>query len=249
MNTDDIFKGRIRELASAAAYGGRFCFTDFLNAAELSYVKSIQSSLPCDVSFSGGYETAERVIARFGSAKELGYEEEFPIVVIHISPLNPRFSDKLTHRDFLGAAVNLGIDRRLTGDILTDGTQAWLFAEAHIAPFIEENLTRVKHTAVSAKKTAKIPDGIISAPEEICVICPSLRLDAVISKVFNISRKEADNLFAAEKIFVNSVVQTKPSHVLKEGDTVSARGLGRFKYIESAGDTRKGNIKIRIMKY
>lgn len=247
--SDEIFKGRIRDLAYTAAYDGRPCFTDFLTPAQLSYVRSCQKDLPCSVSFFGGYETAERVMSGFGSADEPVCEEDFPISVIHICPLNLRFSDKLTHRDFLGAVLNLKIDRRLTGDILTDGAQAWIFAEDHIVNFIEENLTRVKHTSVSAKRAEKIPEGIISAPEEFFLITSSLRLDSVISKVFNLSRKETDKLFASEKIFINSIVQTKPSRILKEGDIVSARGFGRFRFIECTGETRKGNIKILIEKY
>lgn len=247
--SDDIFEGRIEELARAAAGRGCFMFSDFLNPAQQSYVLSVKKNLPAEVSFFGGYETAERVIARFGCEEEAGYAVQYPIILLHISPLNMKFSDKLTHRDFLGAVLNLGIDRRLTGDILTDGKEGWLFAREHIAGFIEESLTRVKHTSVFVSRADKLPEGLVPEPAAVSLIVPSLRLDAVISKSFGLSRKEVQNLLNSEKIFVNSRIQEKASYILKENDLVSVRGSGRLKYIETAGITKKENIKITVLKY
>ena len=246
---DEIFKGRIHELAELSANGNCCMFTDFLNMAEQSYILTEQRSLPASAVFFGGYCSAERVIARFGNIDEPGYDVPFPITILHISPLNRKFSDKLTHRDFLGAVLNLGIDRKLTGDILTDGTDGWIFVRDHIAGFIEESLTHIKHTSVKAVKAENIPEGIIHEPETISLTVPSLRLDAVISKAFNISRKEADRLLASEKICINSIIRLKASDILKEGDLISVRGLGRIRYIETSGDTRKGNLKILIEKF
>ena len=246
---DEIFKGRIDELARTAAASGRFVFTDFLDMAQRSYILAGRRSLPALPVFYGGYPGAERVIAGFGVPEEAGYEAFFPIAIVHISPLNERFSDKLSHRDFLGAVLNLGIDRRLTGDILTDGTEGWIFVREHIAAFIEESLTQIKHTRVKAVKTDHIPDGIIREPLAENIIVPSLRLDVLISRVFNLPRKETEKLLASEKVFINGIVRTKSSYILKEGDLVSVRGCGRFRYAEDAGNTKKGNIKAVIEKY
>ena len=248
-DVDEMFKGRIRELAKLSANGNCCMFTDFLNPAEQSYILTTQKSLPASAAFFGGYGTAERVVAKFGSVYEPSYDVPYPITILHITPLNPKFSDKLTHRDFLGAVLNLGIDRKLTGDILTDGTDGWIFVRNHIAGYIEESLTQVRHTSVKAAEAENIPEGIIHGPETTFLTVPSLRLDAVISKAFNISRREVDKLLASEKIFVNSIIRSKASCLLKEGDLISVRGFGRIRYIETSGDTRKGNLKIRIDRY
>lgn len=246
---DDIFKGRINELAAASALSGRFTFTDFLTPAQRSYILKNERSLPAEINFFGGYEAAERVIAGFGSLAESEYEVPYPISILHIRARNTKFSDKLTHRDFLGAVLNLGIERKLTGDILTNKDEGWIFVLSHIADFIEENLTQVKHTSVAVSRVLSLPDALISSPESVYIITPSLRLDAVISKVFCFSRKDAEKLIASEKVFVNSLVKTKSTYELKEGDLVSARGFGRFRYKESRGDTRKGNMKILVEKF
>lgn len=63
------------------------------------------------ITLYGGREEAERKILRFGSEAELGYEQPFPICCIRIRPLSAKFADKLSHRDYLGALMNLGIER------------------------------------------------------------------------------------------------------------------------------------------
>lgn len=248
-DTDGIFKGRINELAKAAAGSGRFMFTDFLNMAQQSYILTNQKNLPAQVDFFGGYTGAERVIAAFFSPDDSGCEIPFPVEIIRISPLKPGASCTLLHRDFLGAVLNLGIDRKLTGDILTDGTQGWIFVREHIAPFIEESLSRVKNTAVCAQKVQSIPEGIIRAPEAVTLIVPSLRLDVLVSKALNLQRKDAEKLINSEKVFINSIILTKTSHTVKPGDLVSVRGHGRFRFSKTSGTTKKGNLKIIVEKY
>lgn len=247
--SDDIFKGRIRDLSWAAAQKNCFAFSDFLTPAQRSDVLGMRSSLPSGVSFWGGYEDAERVMARFGSVQDLGYEEPYPMVILQISPENEKFCDDMTHRDFLGALLNLGIDRKLTGDILTDGKSAYVFVQDHIASFICDSLERVKHTSVKVCEVSEIPETLFKTPENARVTVPSLRLDAVISKAFNLPRSVVSGLIRQQKVFVNSRMALKDSLFLKEGDLVSVRGHGRFRYLESLHPTKKGNLVILIDKY
>ena len=248
-DSEHIFRARIDELARTAAGRDCFTFTDFLNPAEQSYVLEAAAHFCVPVVCTGGFDQAERVIARFGSPEELGYVADFPIALLHIRPLNVKFSDTLGHRDYLGAVLNLGIDRKYTGDILTDGTEGWLFAAEHMAPFIAENLTRVCHTIVTAGRADRLPEGLVHEPERITFVVPSLRLDAVIARAYGMSRKEVLSLFAAEKVFVNSRIRMKPAYELKEGDLISVRGYGRFRYCSMCGDTRKGNLRIAVDRY
>lgn len=77
------------------------------------------------ITLYGGREEAERKILRFGSEAELGYEQPFPICCIRIRPLSAKFADKLSHRDYLGALMNLGIERSTIGDILPGEGEAF----------------------------------------------------------------------------------------------------------------------------
>lgn len=246
---DPVFAGRVRDMAHTACTGYRYIFSDFLTLAEQSDVLAMEKDLPAKVTFSGGYEGAERRMACFFPEEVLGYEEPFPITVLRISPVNPKFSDTMSHRDFLGAVLNLGIERRVTGDILTNGRDGYIFVESHIAKFISGTLERVKHTSVKVEAAENVPAEFMAAPEAAIFVVPSLRIDAVISRVFNISRKEAQQAINAGEVFVNSRAKSQSSYQPAASDLISVRGFGRFRFIGVAGDTRKGNLKIRVEVY
>ncbi len=98
---------------------------------------------------SGGYEAAERKAALFlPSYAEDGDASMLPIAVVRISPLNEKFADALSHRDFLGSLMNLGVERYKLGDILIDGNQAYLICMADMADYICAELKKVRHTSV-----------------------------------------------------------------------------------------------------
>ena len=131
------FIRRIQELEETSYRNNQFLFTDFLNEAEYADVLSLGEPA-CGMAADGGHEGAERVIVRFGDPESFGYEESFPITILKIEPLLEKYADALTHRDFLGALVNLGIERRVLGDILIDGVTAYLLCRDQMADYICE---------------------------------------------------------------------------------------------------------------
>ena len=106
----------------------------------------------------GGTENCERLMIRFGSEELFGYEEPFPIRCILAEPLIEKFADSFTHRDFLGAIMNLGIEREVVGDIAIKGKKAYIFCTEKIAEYIAENLVQVKHTSMRCTVLEEAPD-------------------------------------------------------------------------------------------
>lgn len=105
-------KNRIRELADKSYNQNQYTFTGFLGLAEQDALWQVEREVKfAGITLYGGREEAERKILRFGSEAELGYEQPFPICCIRISSLSAKFADKLSHRDYLGALMNLGIER------------------------------------------------------------------------------------------------------------------------------------------
>ena len=187
---------RLKELADRSYNTGQFTFSDFLGMADLSLFYQNERDLGyAHPTVFGGCEGAERKIIRFGDPDELGYSVEFPIIALCIRPLSKKFSDDLNHRDFLGSLMNLGIKRELLGDIFVKENEALVFCRESIGAFIMENLTRVKHTSVRVLPAEDI--GSITAPqkEEKIIQVASGRIDAVIAKVYNLSRQDALSLF------------------------------------------------------
>lgn len=192
------------ELAAMAERQYRPVFTGFLTLYENSMVLSNERLAPVPIRSWGGYEEAERRLICFSPKEILPEEGEFPIACIHISPKNRKFSESLSHRDFLGAVLNLGIERDRTGDILIqeEKKEAWLFCDSQIAGFIEENLKRIGHTIVVCKQVvlAEVPPEICFPHVEIVKgFVPALRLDAVASEAFRISRSRVAELIRSER--------------------------------------------------
>ncbi len=242
------FVKRIKELEETSWRESRFLFTGFLNEAEYADVLSLGDP-SCKMTAFGGFEGAVRVMVRFGDPEAFGYEEPFPITILQVAPLMEKYADALTHRDFLGAILNLGIERRVVGDILIDGTKAYVMCDERMADFIVENLTRVKHTSVSVHAVDDLPESLAPKLSPLEVQISSDRIDAVIAQVHHLSRSQAQDLLRTGQVFVNGRAVSSPSYELHEEDQVSVRHLGKFIYKGPVRTTRKGKLCIRIEKY
>ena len=120
---EQLLKKRISELAALCYQRDIRSYTDFLTLNEQTIFHSMKRTLPpVTWLMGGGYETAERKIVCFLPS----YEDEtadLPISILEAVPASPRFAEALTHRDFLGAIMNLGISRSCIGDILMKNTR------------------------------------------------------------------------------------------------------------------------------
>ena len=104
-------KNRFHELADKSFQQGIFTFTGFLGLGEQEVFWREEPALRyAGCRLYGGCQDAERVMVRFGEEAELGYQVDFPIVCICIEPLQQKFAQALSHRDYLGALMNLGIE-------------------------------------------------------------------------------------------------------------------------------------------
>lgn len=243
---EETLKKRFSELHTRAFSQNTYMYTDFLTVNEQSL---LISEIREGYSFFGGYPEAERQIAVFGSEEEFGYKSEPPVVCIKAAPLNRHFSEELSHRDVLGALMTLGIKREVIGDIFINEDGAYIFCLEKLADFFKENLTRIKHTSVRSETVKDLPDNMGGTLERTGIIIASPRLDAVIGGAFGLSRSVALSLVSSKKVFVNGKSTENPSYILKENDTVSVRGFGKFKWQGVFGETKKGRAKAEILIY
>ncbi len=240
-------RNRLRDLAGRAYSQNRFTFSGFLGLSEQQVFAALTGELG-KISWKlwGGRERSERVMIRFGSPEELGYEEDFPICCIHIRPASYKFGEEISHRDVLGALMNLGIERRLLGDIVTGDRQAYVFCRDTAADHICANLDMVRRTSVICRVTQTMEE----LPEEETAVLDiqvaSQRLDACIAKVHHFSRTEALALFRAGRVYVDGRLCENNSRMLSVGEMVNVRGFGRFCAEEEKGVTRKGKYGLRV---
>lgn len=242
-----LLKKRLLELANTTFYKEYATFSDFLNLNEQSIFYEIIQQLP-DVSYMlwGGTELAERKMICFYKGQIL--IEEFPISILKVIPSNIKFSDNLTHRDYLGAILNLGIERSKIGDILLSDKTAYVFVNTNMKEYIASSLEKVKHTNVKCVE-AEMDFQFEQKFKEIYGSVSSIRLDAVIALAFQASRSSLLGMISGGKVFVNGRMITSNSCRLNEGDVVSVRGKGKFIYYREKDLTKKGKIKIVLRTY
>lgn len=248
MNQDEkILAKRLLDLANMAYQRNVPFFSDFLNLNEQNVFQQIMQDMPpISCSLMGGYRLAERKIAAF-----LPYEvseEDIPYKIICIRPINAKFSEELSHRDFLGALLNLGIDRSVIGDIIVANNEAFAICKDKMSDYIIEQLVRVKHTTVVAAYTDSAIE-IEPKKEIVTGTVSSVRLDSVLSIATGISRNHIIDYIEGARVFVNGKLITTNSYGLKEDDIISVRHVGRFVYAGTSNVSKKGRLFVNILKF
>ena len=249
-NEEELLKKRFHELIRKSESCAYYIFTDFLGPSELSlFNEAILSSPHAPYKIYGGTDGAERVMVRLGNEVELGYDQPFPISILKVEPTAQKFADRLTHRDFLGALLNLGIERTVLGDILIKDNVGYVFVKDDIAEYIVKELTRVKRTAVKVTLKDELPDTVLYQLEEKTIQLSGERLDAAVAKVFNLSRDDALTLFRKKLVFVGGRCCENNSQRPKENDVISVRGYGRFVYCGQYSTSKKGKLNVLVKLY
>ena len=255
MNPDkeeQLLRRRLADLANTAYNRGICMFSDYLNLYEQNLFLRIKNELPRIKYFTyGGFSDAERKILCFCGNDQIEDAEEinFPITCIKVVPVNQRFSDDLNHRDFLGAVLNLGIDRSKVGDILIVSNEAVVFAHSSISQFIVDHLIKIKHTMVHTCVLEQQDFHYEPRYIEVTGTVSSVRLDSILAVAFHSSRSSLTGLIEGGKVFVNSKEVLSNSYALKENDVVSVRGLGKFLYAGTSYQTKKGRHSVKVLLY
>lgn len=246
MENDNLLKNRLAELAARAYNRGIWVYSEFLTLAEQDILLRTRPETP--FTLFGGLPTSERKIACFGSLALCGYEAAPPVVCLRLAPVSQKFADPLSHRDFLGALMSLGLRREVLGDIELVDNVGYLFCLESVAPFIADNLTSVRHTTVTAAPSA--PPEKLSAPPPLTeLVVASERLDAAVAAVFRLSRSEAQALIDAQQVFISGRLPRSAALDIPPGAVVSVRHHGRFIYEGVARETKKGKLRVLVRIY
>ena len=248
MNEQELCKKRLLDLSRQADRKGIVLFSDFLNLNELNIYHQCESEFATKTESFGGVSYAERQIIAF-IPDALYYEWSYPIKCIEIAPAYPKFADEISHRDVLGALMNLGIAREKLGDILIKDNKAYLFVKREIADYIAEELQQVCHTIVHC--VLEEPSAMAVEPElkEFEKIVASNRLDSVIAAMSGKSRSQSVVLIQSGKIFINGAECLHNTYLCKQNDVISIRGTGKFIFDGEIGTTKKSKMKIRFRQY
>ena len=249
MNKEQLFEKRMIELSKNAYYRGILTFSDFLDLNELHMLHGLPlHQYGVKVETYGGHALAERQMAAF-IPDAFFFQPDYPLSCICLKPSAAKFAETLTHRDYLGAILNLGIERSKIGDILVEDKKAYVFCHETLAPFLLEELCRIRHTSVVPELLLQQEEFPSVKLQPIGGTVSSVRLDSVIALAFSSSRSSMIPLIEGGKVFVNGKNVVSNGYILKEGDIVSVRGKGKFRFDQVTGITKKNRCHIIVSRY
>ncbi len=247
---DELIKKRLLDMARRCYETNTYVFSDFLTLHEQAQFWEIAKELSyVDWKLFGGVEGCERQMIRFGSEEQLGYEEAFPICCMIIRPLQKKFAEDLNHRDVLGALMHLGIQRGVLGDIVLRDGIAYMICQEKMAAYICQQLTRIRHTSVTCEAVSVMPEQIAPKRKAQTLVVSAPRCDSIVAKAYQLSRSQSLLLFQGKRVFVNGQQFENNSGTLKDGDVVSVRGYGKFRYSGDCQETKKGRFRVTVERY
>ncbi|WP_159543630.1 RNA-binding protein [Streptococcus halichoeri] len=223
--------------------------TDFVNPRELTIIQSLvaQAQLTCFTSSDLFLSEYQRVI--IAPEYYVLDPEDFDMALIEMT-YNAKFN-QIRHCQVLGTLLNeLGIKRSLIGDILiTDGNIQVMVAQT-LVDYLLGTISKIGRASVQLKQVplSELKQVKDLSEKETDLLTSSLRLDRLMASVLKMSRHQAIRLIESEKVKVNYRPQTKSALTLAEGDLVSVRGFGRFRFIRLNGLTKHGKYKVTLGK-
>jgi len=205
-----------------------------------SYCKKIKG---LNYKFYGGYEEAERCICMISPEDESERERLTALRIITSG------TKKLTHRDYMGSILGLGVKRELIGDILVHSEGADIIILKELADFFVCNYEKAGRIPIKIEIISinDLKTGEENA-EEIRQSVSSLRLDNMISSVFKLPRSKAVETINSGLVYINGQQVTKPDKPVHKGDKLVLRGKGKAILQDISSSTKKDKIVILIKK-
>ncbi|MDR0898848.1 MAG: hypothetical protein LBM27_00660 [Lactobacillaceae bacterium] len=214
--------------------------THFLNPREQEIIENFARNANIEVKFFGGYLGSERRRAIINPESD-----DFQIATIQIEYPDKFFT--IYHSTIIGSLIHNGIRFEAIGDVIHEGNIWQFFIEENLSEFVQREIHNVGKKSVkfiAAQKTITSDDDFIVQTLTV----NSLRLDLVISDVFNINRAESKSMIENLDVRLNYFDFNNPSYTLSMFDVVSVHGHGRFQFMGTLATTKKNKFKIEIKK-
>lgn len=240
MNNESVLP-RLQDLAERAKRSGAWVAGNFLTPEEAAQAAQVfRTRKDVSLVLDGGFAQAERTVPVFLPA---GVEDFTRTECIAALEFRFRLQDTVGHRDMLGAALGLGLQRATLGDIVTEPGRAVLICLRRVAPFLLEELQTAGRVGL---RGAELPLDALPQTEKQyrqarCTVA-SPRLDALLAEAFRCSRGAAEEWLRAGLVHLNHAECTNGAKQAKAGDTLSVRGKGRCKLLEIGGESKKGRV-------
>lgn len=220
--------------------------TDFLDPRQQYIVEMLVGKKgEVRVSFFGGYEAAERKRALLYPEYFEPQQEDYELQLFEIQ--YPVKFTQLSHGKILGTLIGSGIKREMFGDIMSDGQRWQFFTAENVSNFVKLQLSRIGSVSVRLEEREYL--DLIQPIDDWTIeqdTVSSLRIDTIISSVYNVSRQRAKELITAGKVKLNWALYDRPDFELGIFDIISIRGYGRIQIRAIQGKSKKDKWRIEI---
>ena len=245
-----FLSAHISDLCRKSRGSGVPRFSSFLNEREAMIAgEAARAERSCPV-FYGGYDGAARTVCGFFEQTfaedfdEIARNELFPVRAVTFSFRN---CDRLSHRDFLGAVLGVGLKREAVGDIAVSEGNAVVFCLDAAAELVL-GITKIGRTGVVAENGVTKPI-VKSEPLKFETTVSSMRLDCIVGACVNASRDKSASLIKSGMVSADFSVCLEVSSIVKENTVLSIRGYGRFRMSKIVGTTQKGRLRVVLEKF
>lgn len=243
----------LTDLSKRSLEEGAVVCSDFLDERQQGLLSVSARRLVSCMELLGCDENAERRVAVFYPPEAAGYSLEAAwgqLACLHIIPPDRRYwKRELTHRDYLGSLMGLGIKREKTGDIRLDGSGAYVLVKEEVSSYIQEQLTSVGSCIVRVEETDRSRFPKAAAGIVFTVSLPSYRMDAVVSHGFSTGRTQAEKWISQGLVQRNGEPVTAPDKTASIGDRITVRGQGRLVLREEKALSRSGRLLVVMERF
>ena len=261
MEEKNYLIAHIKDLVEQAKRFSYITSSTFLSLSEQSlFLKERQSLIKenkdeLDFIFSDYNDSDRKVLfikPKFLDEVALEEYKDSYISCLFFKTKNSKYSDELTHRDVLGALMNIGIKRETIGDIFINydkKDEGIIFILSSVKDFILDNFYKIKHTDIFLEEINE--NEITIKPHFIIkeIYSSSLRIDAIIKEVFNLSRNEAQELIEKEFVFINGNTIHSLTYNVKENDRISVKSKGKFIFLRVLYVNKKNKLRSEVKIY
>lgn len=252
---DKLIIAKLMDKIKICKTRNKIVHTEFLSIYEKQIIqKELNRNKIKNYIFFGGYEGAEGeilVIYPEKLGKEIAEKNLDNILKAIKIKLPKELEGKYNHRDYLGCVMKTGLNRNRIGDIIVHEDGAYIIVLKENAEYIAEFLKEIikfSKSQIEVVEYYEIKTKEIEF-EEKQITVSSMRLDNIVAETIKISRSKTEELIKAEKVFINTKVETKGTKNVGSGDVLAIRGKGKFIIGEILGNNKKGKMIVEVKKY
>ncbi len=238
---DNLKFKKLEQLVDKVYSSNKPYLSKFLDESEVTYLSKFNK---INIEFFGGFNHSKKNRA-FLSSKDFDVTPNFNLTVFKII-YNKKFTN-IEHKHVLGTLMALGIARDVIGDIVVDN-DIYFSVTNEIKEFIIQNLKVINKASIILEEVydlIEIKENFIEKE----ITASSLRIDLIISNVFNLSRNAINDFFDHDYVLLNNITVNKSFKTVNLNDVIICRTKGKFKIVNILNSTRNNKYKILIYIY